>query len=547
MGTKRESILSGLYPATCGLTAMLVGCAFLVVATCGASSAMTEVGDTSPSSAGEYSWSRYFGGSDVDCANAIAVDSWGNTYLAGHSNRTWGSPLRPYTGGFDAFVAKIDANGSLIWNTFIGGAGDDRAYGIAADEKGDVYVVGEVTNSFGMTGVDGFVFKYDANGTLDWDMVLGGLGSDSVSGVVSDGRGSVFLVGTSENAWDWTALGVPLIRPYTGDSDVFVIKMNETTGALWTTFLGGSAYDVGEGISVDAEGSVRVAGLSLGGWGSPVRPYTATDGFVARLDANGYLLWNTFLGGADYETCRGVSVDRTGNAYVVGSAGGPWGNPVRPFAGRFDVFAARLGGDGSLQWNAFLGSSGLDIGAGINVDGGGNAYVTGISDSSWGVPTRAFTDSYDAIAAKLDSNGSLLWNTFLGGWGEDAGYGIAAGTDGSVFVAGGCTSMWGGSVIPPETNHAFMAKLVQPQSGPTITQIKSKRATRGSAATVMGSGFSAKKTDNVVYFGNLKAEIKRARTTRLQVKIPMKCKKGQVMVYAVVKGVNSNSVPFTVK
>ncbi|MEW6365097.1 MAG: IPT/TIG domain-containing protein [Acidobacteriota bacterium] len=180
---------------------------------------------------------------------------------------------------------------------------------------------------------------------------------------------------------------------------------------------------------------------------------------------------------------------------------------------RTSAFVARLGSKGSLIWHAFLGGVGVDIGGGLCVDGSGSVYVTGTSDSSWGAPTRAFTGGYDAMAAKLDSSGSLIWPTFLGGYEDDMSYGTAGGADGSVHVTGTSESRWDGSAIPPPADYnAFVAKLVETQSGPTITKIKSKRPTAGSTATIIGAGFSSNKTANAVYFGNLKAEVKRART-----------------------------------
>ena len=85
--------------------------------------------------------------------------------------------------------------------------------------------------------------------------------------------------------------------------------------------------------------------------------------------------------------------------------------------------------DPCLTWNTFLGGSGDDYGRGIAVDGSGNVYVTGYGDATWGSPVRAYTSGNDTFAAKLYGNGTLLWNTFLGGSGSDYGRGIAV--DGS--------------------------------------------------------------------------------------------------------------------
>ena len=109
----------------------------------------------------------------------------------------------------------------------------------------------------------------------------------------------------------------------------------------------------------------------------------------------------------------------------------------------FDAFVAKLDSSGNLLWNTFLGGSGADHGQAIALDGGGNIYVSGESNVTWGSPMRAYTSGtgeippYDAFAAKLDgSSGALIWNTFLGGSGWDEGYAVAVDGNGNIYVGG---------------------------------------------------------------------------------------------------------------
>ena len=169
----------------------------------------------------------------------------------------------------------------------------------------------------------------------------------------------------------------------------------------WNTFLGGSGSDAGYGIAVDTSGNVYVTGYSSATWGSPVRPYTAgIDGFAAKLDGSGVLVWNTFLGGSDNDYGQGIAVDTNGNVFVTGYGISSWGSPVRPYTGSFDTFAAKLAESGALQWNTFLGGSQWDYGLGIAVDTSGNVYVAGYSSAIWGSPVRPYTGDADAFAAK---------------------------------------------------------------------------------------------------------------------------------------------------
>lgn len=300
-------------------------------------------------------WNTFLGSGEDDEGWGIAVDANGNVYVTGMSEATWGSPIRTHSGLTDAFVAKLDTNGTLLWNTFLGSVTYDRGRDIAVDKSGNVYVTG-----------------------------------------------------MSYAAW-----GTP-IRTYSGKWDAFAAKLDTNGALLWNTFLGSSADDEGYGVAVNEGMNVYVTGRSFANWGTPIIPYAGCDdGMVAMLSANGALLWNTFLGGTNCDGCYDIAVDGGGNVYVVGESYATWGTPIRDHAGGYDAFVAKLENDGDFVWNTFLGSTAEDEGDAIAVDG--NVYVTGMSAATWGTPIRAYTGYFDAFVAKLDTNGALLWNT---SWGQ---------------------------------------------------------------------------------------------------------------------------------
>ncbi|MDG2307686.1 MAG: DUF1566 domain-containing protein [Candidatus Binatia bacterium] len=127
---------------------------------------------------------------------------------------------------------------------------------------------------------------------------------------------------------------------------------------VWNTFLGGSGFDGALAIAVDASGNVYVGGYSEATWGSPVRAYSGDgDGFAAKLDASGTLLWNTFLGGSGYDTASAIAMDASGSVYVGGNSHATWGSPERAYSGDGDAFAAKLGDPPSTTDQAVLGKS----------------------------------------------------------------------------------------------------------------------------------------------------------------------------------------------
>ena len=239
----------------------------------------------------------------------------------------------------------------------------------------------------------------------------------------------------------------------------------------WTTFSGagglGVPNDYGQSIAVDASGNVYVAGMSNATWGSPVRAISsgsAYDAFLAKLDSSGNLTWNTFLGGTggdDY--AYGVAVDSSGNAYVTGMSIATWGSPVRAFGGgSTDAFVAKVNSSGTLTWNTFLGGAGSDYGNSIAVDASGNVYVAGTDygGNTWGSPVRASSGGDEAFAAKLNSSGALTWNTFLGSSGNDYGQGVAVDSSGNVYLAGYSSATWGAPVRAYSSgNDSFAVKL----------------------------------------------------------------------------------------
>jgi hypothetical protein len=425
---------------------------------------------------GALTWNTFLGGTGIDyCYGGIAVDSSGNVYVAGYSSESWGTPVRAFSGGsYDGFVAKLDSSGNLLWNTFLGSNGADIVFSIAVDSSGsNVYASGESNATWGLPlrsfttegshDEDAFAAKLNAgNGSLSWNTFLGvnvALADyngeyDMVQyfcGIALDGSGNVYISGNSDATWQGSS---PPVRAYiSGDGeDIFAAKLDSSGSLQWNTFLGGTGTDRSSTIAIDGSGNVYVAGNSDATWGSPMRVFSdGTDVFAAKLNSSGVLQWNTFLGsGSDWS--GGIAVDGSGNIYVCGESDAAWGSPVLPFTpdGYDETFVAQLSNSGTLTWNTFLGSGGQGYASGIALDSSGNVYICGDTTATWGSPTRAFTTGTDenagsdnAFAAKLTSNGSLIWNTFLGGGSLSFGSGIAIDNSGGhVYVAGSTGAEW---------------------------------------------------------------------------------------------------------
>ena len=238
-------------------------------------------------------YAGYIGGLGDDRGNAIAVDAAGNAYIAGETNssqvtfpKTVGPDLT-YNGGVDAFVAKVNAAGTvLVYAGYIGGLGDDRGKGIAVDAAGNAYITGETTSTqatfpdgdgigaisgFDETyngGVDAFVAKVNAAGTaLLYASYIGGAGDDRGNAIAVDAAGNAYITGETTSTEvtfpDGNGFGTitGFDTTYNGGVDAFVAKLDAAgTTLTFAAYIGGLGDDRGKGIAVDAVGDIFVTG-----------------------------------------------------------------------------------------------------------------------------------------------------------------------------------------------------------------------------------------------------------------------------------------------
>ena len=409
-------------------------------------------------SAGAYQWHSFIGGTGDELMMGSALDAGGNLYLLGTSSASWGtSPVRAFAGGVDGFVAKLNPGGLLQWHTFLGGGSSDVGTAVALDDGGNFYLTG-IAGSFWEGGYnavraysgdhDCYVLKLNAQASQQWLTFLGGSGWDGCSTIAVDSGGNVYVGGSSSQSWTGAS-------GYAGGYDAFVAQLNSSGALGWARFLGGTGSDSLGGLALDAYG-VYVSGSSSASWGaSPVRAYSSGyDVFVAALNLSGALQWHTFLGGAGSDENAGLALGASSKLYVAGDSSASWGGtPKRAFSSGQDAFMAVMPTfNGVLMWHTYLGGAGDDYAKAIAMDStGAYAYLTGDSTASWGSPVRAFGGgAYDQFVSKVDASsnagtqGSLAWNTFLGGAGTDLGRSAAVGGASSpLYVSGVSSASWG--------------------------------------------------------------------------------------------------------
>ncbi len=428
-------------------------------------------------------YSTYLGGNDSDVGLGIAVDASGSAYVTGDTSSTdfpTASPLFGDTNGVgdvDVFVTKLTPSGNaLAYSTYLGGSGLDYGFAVAVDSSGSAYVTGETTSTdlptanplFGDTdgfgSSDAFVTKLTPSGNaLAYSTYLGGSSSDSGLGIAVDASGSAYVTG------DTFSTNFPTANPLFGDTngigngDVFVTKLTSSGNALaYSTYLGGSDFDVGHALAIDASGAVYVTGHTASTNFPTVNPLLGdTDGlgsfdaFVTKLAPSGSaIVFSTYLDGevdvSFSESGSAIAVDSTGHVYVTGFTDAvdfPTANPLfgdPGDGGNRDAFVAKLASDGSgLVYSTYLGGIDDDTASGVAVDATGAVCVVGNTRSpNFPTVNPLFGDTngfgdYDAFVARLAPAGNaLVYSTFLGGSGGDTGAAIAVDASGSAYVTG---------------------------------------------------------------------------------------------------------------
>jgi beta-propeller repeat-containing protein/type IX secretion system substrate protein len=352
-------------------------------------------------------WNTFLGGSAWSKGADLKLDVNGNIFITGISRSTWGAPVHPFTGGDDAFVAKYNQNGVLQWNTFVGGSGVENGAAIAIGTNGNIFIAGESDLTWGTpinayaSSSDAFVAKLNGSGYILWHTFHGSTSIDKCYGIAVDDNGNAYVVGSSSASWGSPINPAYFPGPFTPSENAFIFMLNSSGIFQWNTFWGRGSTRA-HAIIVDKDGNLVITGPSFDSWGTPINPKSwAIDCFVAKLNTQGALLWNTYMGGGYDDWGNAITVDRNDNIFVAGFSRGTWGSPLDPHVNNTDAFAAKLDSSGALQWHTFVGGWIHDRGEGIAVDGNGSVYVTGWSDASWGSPVRLYTDYVDAFVANI--------------------------------------------------------------------------------------------------------------------------------------------------
>ncbi len=336
-------------------------------------------------SSGVRQWATYYGGSNGDWGAGIATDADGNIILTGttyssNAIATVGVHQTTFGGTMDAFIAKFNTNGIIQWATYYGGGSADRLAGVATDVIGNIIITGSTysSNAIATTGAhqtmhgsigslwyyDVFIAKFNANGIRQWGTFLGGSAGDNGNGIATDANGNIIITGETRSSNAIATVDSHQTVFGGGSSsfnnDAFIAKFDSSGVRQWATYYGGTGFDYGYGIAIDASGNIVITGktgspnaiATIGAHKTTISSWDG-DAFIANFNSNGVRQWATYFGGNSGEDAFGIAIDISGNTIIIGqttstSAMATVGAHQTAYGGNTDAFLAKFSPTGIL-------------------------------------------------------------------------------------------------------------------------------------------------------------------------------------------------------
>jgi hypothetical protein len=359
---------------------------------------------------GDLIWSTYIGGSSDEVPQKFLIDSQNNIFLTGNTLSS-DFPLKEAISSnysyqdlyFGApYLIKFTSSGEMSWSTYIGGDGTDVVTQIKLTSKNELIILG-MTSSNNFMGVNvvlnddiknlplgeqdllvkSYILKITSDRILSWNLFFDYLIIDPYGWTFNfdnyhftlDQNNSIFLVGTTSNS---NNIGLMLndtpLMTFSGSSDLFLIKLNSFGILEWSTYLGGSGYELDPQVIVDSNNNLIITGYtdsvdfptknalqSLHSSNYTLWPdyYENTDVLIIKTKTNGEIVWSSYLGGTDSETVENVLLDSQDRIYVIGETKSndfPLDNSYSSsFNGNTDTFISVFNDDGQASWSTYLG------------------------------------------------------------------------------------------------------------------------------------------------------------------------------------------------
>ena len=365
---------------------------------------------------GDFVWAVKLGSTGTVRLFGLDVDAAGNSYVSGYffgtADMDPGSGVEELiaVGGADVFIVKINADGTLGWARQIGDVGNEVGYSLVLDDAGNITLAGVFEGTVDMdpgTGTtqltsvgysDMFVSKLDPAGDLIWARQLSpttpGNGHEEELEHTIDSDGNLLVTGWFAEGFDFDPGPAVLELNTTGNTDLFVLKLDPNGDLVWVKQVGSSSSAglvLGEGIGTDLADNVYIAGRFTNitdfdpGPGLLQLPPFSDGTYILKLDANGDFQWVREIVGNQTDVANGIAVAADGTSYTIGYFTGTPDFDNGPgtftitssFSGTTDVYILKLDATGNFMWAGAMGSTSTDFGKAIHLMDDGTLHAIG--------------------------------------------------------------------------------------------------------------------------------------------------------------------------
>ena len=347
---------------------------------------------------GAIQWQRSFGGTGSDSMKAIQQTTDGGYICAGYTASNNGDVSGNH-GLMDVWVVKLDAGGVVLWQKCLGGSGYDLTYDIAQTADGGYLVSTQTDSNDGDVSInhglhDAWIVKLNAAGSIMWQTSIGGSGYDYLLSILTLEDGKFILAGgTTSNDGD--------VSGNHGGYDYWVIELDSLGGIIWQTLVGGSANELAGGLAQAGDGGFLLSGYTLSNDGDVSGNHGGSDTWVVKLDASGGLIWQRCFGGTLNENGAALAQCADGGMVVLGYSDSDDDDVSGNHGGR-DSWLLKLNGMGDLQWQLPLGGSQMEMGSDVHQTADGGYVVSNLSRSIDG-DVSLNQGAEDAWVVKLDA------------------------------------------------------------------------------------------------------------------------------------------------
>ncbi len=382
-------------------------------------------------------WQRSLGGTKNDSSNEICQTYDGGFIILGHTLSN-DIDVSGNHGNGDAWIAKVNPNGWLSWQNCIGGSNLDYGRSIKEVSDGNFILCGNTfsssinSNDFEQEAVnygDAWIAKINKTGGIIWKKILGGNNGDIFRSIIQTVDGGFAVLGNTSSSDGDIAFN-------NGGSDLWIVKLDETGEIEWQECLGGSGDEYGNSIHQTADGGYLLCGQTDSDDGdvSGTHDTYYGDMWIVKLSSNGTIEWQKALGGSMEDSAYSGMQTSDGGYIVAGMTGSDDGD-VSGYHGYGDAWILKLDQTGSIEWENALG--GTDTEAALSVfqsaDGG---YVVAGSTKSADGDVSGHKDGFDVWLIKLSTLGKIIWEGCLGGTSDDYGTSVIQTDDNDYVVLG---------------------------------------------------------------------------------------------------------------